>query len=135
MYLIIAFDFSNKELDKKVKELSDKNMDFQNSQRAVINLLEDIEKSKERSDGLAKDLEKFNIRWDTCQRIPYIDINNKKRTYTPEIYLLDYDIYLDSSVCLYGSLPSFLAFIAQLVPFLSPIIYPIFGLCFNPSSV
>jgi len=58
---IIAFDFSNKELDKKVKELSDKNLDFQNSQRAVINLLEDIEKSKERSDGLAKDLEKFKL--------------------------------------------------------------------------
>lgn len=44
---------------------------------------------------LVQDLEKFDIKWDTCKRIPYIDMYGKKRTYTPDIYLLDYDIYLD----------------------------------------
>jgi hypothetical protein len=44
---------------------------------------------------VAKSLDENNIRWDTCKRIIYIDPFGKKRTYTPDIYLLDYDIYLD----------------------------------------
>lgn len=44
---------------------------------------------------LVKDLDKNNIKWDTCSRISYIDNNGNKRTYTPDIYLIDFDIYLD----------------------------------------
>lgn len=44
---------------------------------------------------VAKSLDDNNIKWDTCKRIQYIDPNGKKRTYTPDIYLIDYDVYLD----------------------------------------
>jgi len=44
---------------------------------------------------LVEDLDKNNIKWDTCDRFRYIDINGKDRTYRPDIYLIDYDIYLD----------------------------------------
>jgi len=44
---------------------------------------------------LAEDLDKNNIKWDTCKRFPFIDNTGKHRTYTPDIYLIDYDIYLD----------------------------------------
>lgn len=44
---------------------------------------------------VAKSLDDNNIRWDTCKRFNYIDPFNKKRTYTPDIYLVDYDVYLD----------------------------------------
>lgn len=44
---------------------------------------------------LAKDLNENNIKWDTCKRFSYIDPFGKKRTYTPDIYLVDFDIYLD----------------------------------------
>ena len=44
---------------------------------------------------LAIDLDANDIKWDTCSRIKYIDLNGKHRTYTPDIYLIDYDIYLD----------------------------------------
>lgn len=44
---------------------------------------------------LAQDLDKHNIKWDTCSRFTYIDPNGKSRTYTPDIYLVEYDVYLD----------------------------------------
>lgn len=44
---------------------------------------------------LAQDLDKHGIRWDTCSKFAYIDPNGKARTYTPDIYLVDYDVYLD----------------------------------------
>lgn len=44
---------------------------------------------------LAQDLDKHNIKWDTCSRFTYTDPNGKSRTYTPDIYLVDYDVYLD----------------------------------------
>lgn len=44
---------------------------------------------------LVKDLDKNNIKWDTCNRFKYVDCNGKERTYTPDIYLIDYEIYLD----------------------------------------
>lgn len=44
---------------------------------------------------LVKDLDKHNIKWDTCSRFEYIDLYQKRRTYTPDIYLIDYDVYLD----------------------------------------
>ena len=44
---------------------------------------------------VAKSLNDNNIKWDTCKRIEYIDPKGKKRTYTPDIYLVDYDVYLD----------------------------------------
>lgn len=44
---------------------------------------------------LAKSLDENGIRWDTCSKIKYIDPNGKCRTYTPDIYLIDYDVYLD----------------------------------------
>tara|TARA_B110000285_G_C14835291_1_gene472789 strand:+ start:75 stop:722 length:648 start_codon:yes stop_codon:yes gene_type:complete len=44
---------------------------------------------------LAIDLDANNIKWDTCSRFKYLDPNGKHRTYTPDIYLIDYDVYLD----------------------------------------
>lgn len=44
---------------------------------------------------LAKSLDENDIKWTTCGRFKYKDINGKNRTYTPDLYLLDYDIYLD----------------------------------------
>lgn len=44
---------------------------------------------------LVKDLDKNNVRWDTCSKFHYIDNISKIRTYTPDIYLIDYNIYLD----------------------------------------
>lgn len=45
--------------------------------------------------AIVKDLEEHNIEWDTCSRFHYVDSFGKKRTYTPDIYLPEYDIYLD----------------------------------------
>ena len=44
---------------------------------------------------LAKNLDENGISWDTCTKIKYTDPNGKCRTYTPDIYLVDYDVYLD----------------------------------------
>lgn len=44
---------------------------------------------------VAKELDANEIRWDTCSRFKYIDPDGKERTYTPDIYLIDYDVYLD----------------------------------------
>lgn len=44
---------------------------------------------------LAEDLDRHNIKWDTCNRFNYVDPTGKKRTYTPDLYLLDYNVYLD----------------------------------------
>ena len=45
--------------------------------------------------SLAKDLDNNHIAWDTCSRFNYIDPFGKDRTYTPDFYLMDYDVYLD----------------------------------------
>lgn len=45
--------------------------------------------------AVAEDLEKHNILWDTCSRFPYIDLFDKAHTYTPDLYLPEYDVYLD----------------------------------------
>ena len=44
---------------------------------------------------VCESLDENNIRWDTCRRFNYIDPKGKARTYTPDIYLIDYDVYLD----------------------------------------
>ena len=44
---------------------------------------------------VAKSLDENNIKWDTCKRFNYIDRFGKCRTYTPDIYLIDYNVYLD----------------------------------------
>ena len=44
---------------------------------------------------VCKSLDENNIRWDTCKKFHYIDPHGKARTYTPDIYLIDYDVYLD----------------------------------------
>lgn len=44
---------------------------------------------------LVKNLDENNIKWDTCGRFKYIDPIGKIRSYTPDIYLIDYDVYLD----------------------------------------
>ena len=44
---------------------------------------------------LAKSLDENKIKWDTCKKIYYIDPFGKKRSYTPDIYLVDYNVYLD----------------------------------------
>ena len=44
---------------------------------------------------VVKSLNENRIKWDTCKKFSYFDPNGKKRTYTPDIYLPDYNIYLD----------------------------------------
>lgn len=44
---------------------------------------------------LVQDLERHSVKWDTCKKFNYIDNRGKARTYTPDIYLPDYDVYLD----------------------------------------
>jgi len=44
---------------------------------------------------VAEDLDRNGIIWDTCKKFPYIDNTGKSRTYTPDIYLIDYDVYLE----------------------------------------
>lgn len=44
---------------------------------------------------LAMSLDENLIAWDTCSRLPYKDPTGKSRTYTPDFYLPDYDVYLD----------------------------------------
>ncbi len=45
--------------------------------------------------AVVKDLELNNIVWTTCDRIKYKSSDGKERTYTPDIYLPDFNIYLD----------------------------------------
>lgn len=44
---------------------------------------------------VAKSLDENNVKWDVCTYFRYIDPFGKKRKYTPDIYLIDYDVYLD----------------------------------------
>ena len=44
---------------------------------------------------LAKNLDVNNVKWLKPKRLPYIDFNGKKHYYTADLYLPDYDIYLD----------------------------------------
>lgn len=44
---------------------------------------------------MAQDLERNKIKWDTCGRIKYRSPDGKERTYTPDIYLPEYNVYLD----------------------------------------
>jgi hypothetical protein len=44
---------------------------------------------------VAKSLDENGVTWDTCSKFYYIDRLNKKRSYTPDLYLIDYDVYLD----------------------------------------
>jgi len=45
--------------------------------------------------SVAKSLDENKVKWDTCKRINYIDPEGKKRTYTPDFYLEEYNVYLD----------------------------------------
>lgn len=44
---------------------------------------------------VVKSLDENNVLWDTCKRFNYIDPTGKSRTYTPDLYLAEYDVYLD----------------------------------------
>ena len=44
---------------------------------------------------LVKSLIENNIRWEKPKCFYYLDLNNKKHRYLPDVYLPDYDIYLD----------------------------------------
>ena len=44
---------------------------------------------------VAQSLDENNIKWDTCKKFNYVDLFGKERTYTPDLYLPDYDVYLD----------------------------------------
>ena len=44
---------------------------------------------------VAISLDKNNIRWQKANRLSYVDNHNIKHYYTPDIYLIDYDTYLD----------------------------------------
>jgi len=54
-------DHTNKELDIKISEISESNINLENSQKATINLLEDVEEEKAKVENLANDLEKFKL--------------------------------------------------------------------------
>lgn len=45
--------------------------------------------------AVAKDLDANNIKWKKPSRFGYVDPFGKTRTYTPDFYLPDYDVYLD----------------------------------------
>lgn len=44
---------------------------------------------------VAKSLDSFGVKWEKPSRFNYIDPNGKARTYTPDFYLSDFDVYLD----------------------------------------
>lgn len=44
---------------------------------------------------VAKELDKYNIKWTRPTYLKYIDKFNKNRKYFPDFYLVNYDIYLD----------------------------------------
>ena len=44
---------------------------------------------------VAKSLDENNIRWQRCSRIPYHRPDGSLHYYTPDFYLIDYDVYLD----------------------------------------
>ena len=44
---------------------------------------------------VAKSLDENNIKWIQPKRFPYKDLNGKLHYYTPDLYLPDYDVYLD----------------------------------------
>lgn len=44
---------------------------------------------------VAKDLDLHNIRWESAKRLPYIDNKGLNHYYTADLYLPDYDVYLD----------------------------------------
>ena len=44
---------------------------------------------------VARSLDENNIRWIQPKRFPYKDLNGKLHYYTPDLYLPDYDVYLD----------------------------------------
>lgn len=46
---------------------------------------------------VVRDLDKNNIKWEKPDYgiFKYVDCNNKQHTYTPDIYLPDFDVYLD----------------------------------------
>ena len=46
--------------------------------------------------AMAIKLDELNINWKRCDRFPYKDLTGKEHTYTPDFYLIDYDIYLDT---------------------------------------
>ena len=44
---------------------------------------------------VAQDLDLHNIKWESAKRLPYIDCNGLNHYYTADLYLPEYDIYLD----------------------------------------
>ena len=44
---------------------------------------------------LAKELDSNNIKWNRSKRLKWVDEAGKQRHYTPDFYLLDFDVYLD----------------------------------------
>lgn len=44
---------------------------------------------------VAQSLDEHGVKWDTCTKFKYMDPHGKLRTYTPDIYLIDFDVYLD----------------------------------------
>lgn len=45
--------------------------------------------------SLVLDLEKNGIKWNTCKKFYYFDNKGKRRSYTPDIYLEEYNVFLD----------------------------------------
>ncbi|MCX6739537.1 MAG: ATP-binding protein [Candidatus Parcubacteria bacterium] len=52
---------ATKKVEIQTKELSQKSEDLDNQKNAILNILEDVEREKEKSDKLANDLKKFQL--------------------------------------------------------------------------
>jgi len=68
--LVVAVKKSRAEVDKKVKaqtqEIAGKAAEMSDQQKAILNILEDVEEEKEKTTILAKDLEKFKLAVDNA---------------------------------------------------------------------
>lgn len=68
--MVEAIKKSRKEVDRKVtlqtKEIMKNNQNLEKQQRAVLNILEDVEEEKTKTESLAKDLEKFKLAVDNA---------------------------------------------------------------------
>lgn len=45
--------------------------------------------------AVAMDLDKYDVKWVQPKKLPYVDNNNKKHYYFADLYLPEYDVYLD----------------------------------------
>lgn len=45
--------------------------------------------------AVAKSMDESGVKWETCSKLNYVDNEGHSRSYTPDFYLREYDVYLD----------------------------------------